>query len=136
MGTWDFGPFDNDGAADFADTLDRSPIGARPGLVRAALLAAPASGAELDADLGQEAVAAAALVAARCRGGEPVNPVWGPQEEIPGLGGELVGLAVRALDAVTGPGSELAELWAESGEGERWQEVVARLRGILVAEHL
>ncbi|GAA1985175.1 DUF4259 domain-containing protein [Kitasatospora viridis] len=134
MGTWDFGPFDNDDAADFADRLDTAGLAERADLVRAALRAVLAEAGYLEVDLGAAGVAAAALVAARCPGGEPVNPVYGPKGEIPGLGGDLVDLAVRALDRIGGADSELAELWAESGEGERWAERIAGLRVVLVKE--
>ncbi|MGW3398543.1 DUF4259 domain-containing protein [Streptomyces hydrogenans] len=38
MGTWDTGPFDNDTAADFANTLDAAEPEAREGLIRGILV--------------------------------------------------------------------------------------------------
>ena len=37
MGTWGTGPFDNDGAADFAGDLDEAPPAEREALVRGVL---------------------------------------------------------------------------------------------------
>lgn len=37
MGTWDFGPFDNDSAADWCGDLDEAAPGDRVGMIRAAL---------------------------------------------------------------------------------------------------
>jgi hypothetical protein len=68
MGTWDPGPFGNDTAADFADALDdaASP-GEREELVRGILTrTVKATGYPEEA---QEAVAAAALIAAQCPDG-------------------------------------------------------------------
>jgi Domain of unknown function (DUF4259) len=41
----------------------------------------------------------------------------------------LAGQAVRALDRIVGPSSELHELWAESEELDEWLARVADLRG-------
>jgi hypothetical protein len=131
MGTWDFGPFDNDPAADFAGDLDEAAAEERAGLVVAVLERALASGGYLAGKEGEVAVAAVALVAAQCPGGEPVDPSYGPKRPIPGLDARWVGLALRALDRVLGPDSELVELWDDSGEGERWQDRTARLRRVL-----
>ncbi|WP_035845111.1 DUF4259 domain-containing protein [Kitasatospora azatica] len=131
MGTWDFGPFDNDAAADFAGELDDAAPDERAALVRAALDRAAATVGYLESDDGEPAVAAAALVAAQCPGGEPVDPAYGPKEPIPGIGRALVEPALRALDRVLGAESELAELWDDSGEGPRWRERLGRLRAAL-----
>ncbi|MEV3957011.1 DUF4259 domain-containing protein [Streptomyces albogriseolus] len=72
MGTWGIGPFDNDAAADFAAGLDEAGPERRVAMIRDVLVRTiDATGWLADAD---EAVAAAALVAARCPGGEPVDP--------------------------------------------------------------
>ncbi|TQF06621.1 DUF4259 domain-containing protein [Kitasatospora acidiphila] len=134
MGTWDVGSFDNDAAADFAGELDEAVEGARAELVRAALRAVLTEDGYLEGDSGERAVAAAALVAAYCPGGEPVNPVYGPRRPVPGLGGELPALAAAALERVVAAGSELAELWDESGEGERWRGRIAALRAVLATD--
>ncbi len=81
MGTWGTGPFDNDAAADFAAGLDEAEPERRVAMVRDVLVRTfDARGLLTDAD---EAVAAAALVAAQCPGGAPVDPDDGPQEPMP-----------------------------------------------------
>ncbi|GAA1269471.1 hypothetical protein GCM10009665_67440 [Kitasatospora nipponensis] len=134
MGTWDVGPFHNDNAADFAGRLDQAPPAERVALVRAALTRAGEAEGYLEGDDGEEAVAAAALVAAQRAGGEPVDPSYGPKGEVPSFPAELDAVAVRSLDRVLGAESELAELWDDSGEGAIWRERIARLRGVLVGE--
>ncbi|GAB2728777.1 DUF4259 domain-containing protein [Kitasatospora kifunensis] len=131
MGTWDVGPFDNDAAADFSVQLDEAAAGQRAELLRAAMEQALAAG-YLEVEEAQEAVAAAALVAAQRPGGEPVDPAYGPKAPIPLVGTELAELAVRVLERVGLPECELAELWADSGEEERWRERLARLRAVLM----
>ncbi|MGW7070875.1 DUF4259 domain-containing protein [Streptomyces sp. NPDC054855] len=137
MGTWDVGPFDNDTAADFCGDLDDARAEDRAGLVRAALTGATSAtdaadaghDGYLDADVAETAVAAAALVAAQCPGGEPADSVYGPEQPIPDLL-SLRGPALRALDRVLSEDSELLELWQES-DGEPWRRSVEALRGVL-----
>ena len=62
MGTWGIGPFDNDTAADFAGDLDNALPGEPEALVRGVLTRTVKATGYLDE--GQEAVAAAALIAA------------------------------------------------------------------------
>ncbi|MGW1836297.1 DUF4259 domain-containing protein [Streptomyces sp. BBFR2] len=54
-----------------------------------------------------------------------------PRCVIPQPSPELTGLAVRALDRVLAPDSELAELWDESDAGPQWRASVAGLRAAL-----
>ncbi|MEU3724242.1 DUF4259 domain-containing protein [Streptomyces sp. NPDC031705] len=129
MGTWDTGPFDNVTAADFCGDLDEADADEREGLVRDALLRVVDTADLLEAPRADEAVAAAALVAAQCPGGEPADPVYGPEEPLPDLTA-LRDLALRALDRVmTGP-SELPDLW-EGEDGGRWRANLRRLRDVL-----
>ena len=65
MGTWGIGPFDNDTAADFAGDLDDALPGEPEALVRGVLTRTVKATGYLDE--AQEAVAAAALIAAQCR---------------------------------------------------------------------
>lgn len=62
MGTWDVGPFDNDTAMIFCD-----------------------GHGDRDEDASEEAVAAAALVAAQCPSGRPVGSGYGPAQPPPEL---------------------------------------------------
>lgn len=132
MGTWDVGPFDNDTAADWCHDLDDASADAREGMVRATLIRAADTTEYLDADVSEEAVAAAALVAAQCPGGEPADPHYGPDEPLPDLTG-LRALALQALDRVMTEPSELLELWAES-DGGSWQATISRLRTTLARQ--
>ncbi|MFJ4093911.1 DUF4259 domain-containing protein [Kitasatospora sp. NPDC089913] len=133
MGTWDIGHFDNDTAADFCAGLDGAAAGEREGLVRRALAAAAGTGAEeyLDFDEAAEAVAAAALVAAQCPGGEPVTTAYGPDESLPVFPVDLRPLAAQALERVLAEESELAELWDETEDGPVWRRAVRELREVL-----
>ncbi|MEE1844935.1 DUF4259 domain-containing protein [Streptomyces sp. NPDC007076] len=131
MGTWDTGHFDNDTAADFSGAVDNAPEAERAALLRNALTVAIEAD-YLDSDEGAPAVAAAALIAAQCPGGEPVTTAYGPDKPLPTLPAELRPLAVKALDAVLGENSELRELWDDAGDKE-WAPGIARLREVLVA---
>ncbi|MEU6847742.1 DUF4259 domain-containing protein [Streptomyces sp. NPDC046716] len=131
MGTWDVHPFDNDTAADFADDLDDAAMAEREALIRRALFRAADNQDYLEAPEAEEAVAAAALVAAQCSEGEPVSIPYGPDEPVPTLSVELKPLAVEALDRVLADESELAELWEESESGAAWRGSIGRLRQTL-----
>ncbi|MFI0824560.1 DUF4259 domain-containing protein [Streptomyces roseolus] len=131
MGTWDIGPFDNDTAADFSYTVDEAGAGKKADVLRAAFREVTGTGDDyLDADLSVEAVAAAALVAAQCPGGEPVTTSYGPKEPLGALPVGLRAEAVAALDRVLAEPSELLELWEES-DGEEWKAGIRKLRAVL-----
>lgn len=133
MGTWDIGHFDNDTAADFGHTVDEAPSEKRADVLSDVLRRTIASTGFLDSDEGAEAVAAAALIAAQCPGGEPITTAYGPKEPLPPLPVELRPLAVDALDRVLAADSELDELWAESGEAALWRAGIEALRTTLTA---
>ncbi|MFF9477322.1 DUF4259 domain-containing protein [Streptomyces sp. NPDC014733] len=147
MGTWGTGPFGGDAAADLVVRLGALPENRRLFAVRTALADAVEERWYLDAPEGETAVAAAALLAAARPGGaaRPEPGGAGPAGDA-GCGGaavavprcvipqpppELTGLAVRALDRVLAPDSELAELWDESDSGPQWRASVAGLRAAL-----
>ena len=132
MGTWDVGPFDNDTAADFGGDLDEAAEGEREGMVRGALTRVIDTAVYLEASQSQEAVAAAALVAAQCPGGEPADPIHGPKEPLPGLTG-LRGLALQALDRVMTEPPKLMDLWAES-DGDSWRGGIHCLQNVLLPQ--
>ncbi|MFJ9208769.1 DUF4259 domain-containing protein [Streptomyces sp. NPDC102264] len=150
MGTWDTGHFDNDAAVDFSADLDEVTVEQRTEIVRAALLRAigpgegdgvggPSDGGDgaggpLDGEVGAAAVAAAALVAAQCPGGPPAESVYGPEEPLPRLPGELRALALLALDRVSVAGSEVRDRWVRAdGEDGAWHHGIAELRRALTA---
>jgi len=135
MGAWDSGIFDNDTAADWAGDLDDAEASDRPGLVRAALTAAIEADEDgIDLDDASCALAAAAVVAARLPGGPDVNHNYGPNVETLAaldLGGDLVGLALQAIDQVVAEESEWRELWDESGSLEEALGTVEPVRAAL-----
>ncbi|MFD8217623.1 DUF4259 domain-containing protein [Streptomyces sp. NPDC059697] len=134
MGTWDIGPFENDMAADFAYTLDETVKDKRESLVRATLTRTIQTLDYLESPEGAEAVAAAALIAAQCPGGEPISTSYGPDEALPVFAEDLRPLAVEALDRVVAEASELAELWDETPDGPKWRQSISRIRAVLAPE--
>ncbi|WP_329025842.1 DUF4259 domain-containing protein [Streptomyces sp. NBC_00690] len=115
MGTWDSGPFDNDTAADFANSLDDASPEEREALVRGVLTrTVSATGYLTEAE---EAVAAAALIAAPCTDGEPVDTRYGPQTLMPAYSLELRTLADEALARIAGDGAGLTSNWGDPGTG-------------------
>ncbi|MGV9289257.1 DUF4259 domain-containing protein [Streptomyces sp. NPDC003719] len=134
VGTWEMGPFDNDMAADFANILDDAAPDQREDLVRATLSRAVQAGDYLEAPEGEEAVAAAALIAAQCPGGDAVSASYGPEEPMPAFADDLRLLAVDALDRVVAKESEIAALWNETPSGLEWRRGILRLRAVLEPE--
>ncbi|QES52002.1 hypothetical protein DEJ50_33430 [Streptomyces venezuelae] len=132
MGTWDAGPFDNDTAADFCDALDDAPAGDREGLIRDTLIRALDVADDLDASISEEAIAAAALIAAQCPGGVPAGPPYGPKCTMPDLT-SLRSLAVQVLDRVMSESSELLELW-DGTHGSPWRANIHRLQNVLLPQ--
>ncbi|EMF24212.1 DUF4259 domain-containing protein [Streptomyces pseudogriseolus] len=130
MGTWGTGPFDNDAAADFAGALDDAGPERRVAMVRDVLVRTiEARGWLADADA---AVAAAALVAAQCPGGEPVDTVYGPEQPMPAFPEDLRKPADEALARTATDPCGPAPNWVEAEYAEQWQAVLVRLRAVLV----
>ena len=132
MGTWDVGPFGNDTAGDFCDALDEVAEGSREALVRDRLVRVIDITGYLDADVAQEAVAAAALTATQCHGGEAADLNYGPKQPLPDLL-SLRELAAQTLDRIMTEPSELMELWSQTDTG-LWQESMIRLRNTLLPQ--
>ncbi|MFF8355380.1 DUF4259 domain-containing protein [Streptomyces chartreusis] len=131
MGTWDIGPFENDIAADFANDLDGAAKGERQTLIRRVLMRTAGNQDYLEAPDAEEAVAAAALLAAQCPGGRTVSPHYEPDEPVPSLPTDLSRLAVEALDRVLADESELSELWGVAEDGRRWRDSIRQMRQVL-----
>ena len=133
MGTWGIGPFSNDSAADLLGSLDDAEPAVAVALLRDALTAVD-NDSYLQVDVGQAAVAAAAIVAAQRPGGPRLDPTTVPVSLAEGSGldlpDELDRLALAALDRVVGERCEVGDLWAE---GERLQEFHATLEPLRVA---
>ena len=120
MGTWDSGPFDNDGASDLVQDARGGPA---PAIASALRTCADApTGTYLDVDDGQPAVAAAELVALGFGYGKldavpleirRIAITLGPNEE-------LRQLALRALPRILDrKSSELAGLWEHDDHFEK-----------------
>ncbi|WP_327000131.1 DUF4259 domain-containing protein [Dactylosporangium sp. NBC_01737] len=120
MGTWDVGPFNNDIAADWCGDLHDTGAEQRPAFVRDTLTAVVDHGGKsLPNRLADRAIAAAAVVASQLPGGEPVVSGYGPDFLLEGgtleVPGDIPPLALRALDRITGDGSEWRDLWQDAG---------------------
>ena len=126
MAAWAEGAFDNDDAAGWAAQFDGADQETGLRLIEDALRQAAQASPDgyLDSDPGAQAVAAAELLT--CVAGQPV-PVtpynesairWAGQAS-PHAAASLAALAIRAVERVTGPRSELASLWDEAGTSWR-----------------
>ncbi len=135
MQTWDFGPFDNEAALAWSRRLDAAPDHRRAPLVEATLDAVADGTGLLDLVEGQQAVAAAAVVASQVAGGSPVDPDHGPRFLSDGGSldaARLADPAVRALARVVGPGSQWATAWEASEDGTQAREWIGELLRVLV----
>ena len=130
MGTWGTGPFDNDKAADFSYTLDEAAVGEREQVLRGVLVRTIEAVGYLDE--ADEAVAAAALIAAQCPGGRPITTAYGPKRPVPAIGDDARALAAAALDRVTADESELVESWGDPADARQWLSMIKSLRDVLV----
>ncbi|WEV29853.1 DUF4259 domain-containing protein [Streptomyces sp. 71268] len=129
MGTWGTGPFDNDTAADFADALDGTEPEEREALIRSTLTRTVGATGWLAE--GDEAVAAAALIAAQCPGGDPIDSACGPEEPMPAFPDDLRRLAAKALARVVSEEAGPASNWVDPEDGKQWRANVDRLRAVL-----
>jgi Domain of unknown function (DUF4259) len=119
MGAWGVGAFESDTAADWDFEFENADLAAGLQLITDALtLAAQADGASayLDGDDEARAIAAAELVAAI--NGQPIDDsAFGERARQwiarvrPSGDPSLTSLARQAVSRVTGPTSELPELW-------------------------
>lgn len=130
MGTWDTGPFDNDTAADFSLTLDEARPEEREAIVRGVLTRTiKAHGHLAEAE---QAIAAAALIAAQCPGGQPVDPIWGPEQPMPAFAVELRALAVEALERIANDATGLTSNWVTEADARTWLRGLRNLSNVLV----
>ncbi|MFE0452446.1 DUF4259 domain-containing protein [Streptomyces sp. NPDC058914] len=129
MGTWDTGPFDNDTAADFANALDDAKPEERVALIRGVLTRTVDAVGWLTE--GEEAVAAAALIAAQCPGGDRIDEIYGPEKPMPAFPNDLRTLADEALARVISDESGPASNWVDPADWKQWRANLSRLRAIL-----
>ncbi|MFE0422964.1 DUF4259 domain-containing protein [Streptomyces sp. NPDC058953] len=130
MGTWGTGPFDNDTAADFSYVLDDAAPEAREALIRGVLVRTiDAVGYLAEAE---EAVGAAALIAAQCPGGEPVDTPCGPKSAMPLFPDDLRALADEAIARIADHEDGPAANWVRPEDYRQWRAMLRRLRAVLV----
>ncbi|CAM5693778.1 DUF4259 domain-containing protein [Streptomyces chartreusis] len=129
MGTWDTGPFDNDSAADFAGDLDDANPEEREALIRGVLTRTVDATGWLT--VGEEAVAAAALIAAQCPGGSPIDTPYGPAEPMPAFPDDLRILADTALARIISNQDGAASSWVDPEDWKLWRAHLNRLRAVL-----
>jgi hypothetical protein len=133
MGAWGTGIFDNDTACDWAYELEGQHD---LGVIERALDEVLDGDDAPDADIGEEALAAAEALA-RLQGHWGIRNSYTERMdawvETAGLvpPPALVRKAHAAIDRILGADSELAELWGESDEFDGWKAAVAELRGRL-----
>ena len=121
MGSWGIAAFDNDEASDWVYDLEKRGLAA----IDAALAGAEAA-TDLQGPTDVRAIAAGEVVAA-ARG----RPVEGLREDVqqlaifvgPDVTPHHAARAQAAAERVLA-GSELAELWDESGEGPEWRRSI------------
>ncbi|MFD7399712.1 DUF4259 domain-containing protein [Streptomyces virginiae] len=98
-------------------------------LIRGVLIrTVEATGRLTEAD---EAVAAAALIAAQCPGGAPVDTPHGPETPMPVLPADLRALADEALAHIADDEEGTGSNWVAQDERKRWRATLARLRAVL-----
>lgn len=132
MGTWDTGPFDNDTAADFANALDDARSEEREALIRGVLMRTVDAVGWLAK--GEEAVAAAALIAAQCPGGDPIDTRYGPETPMPVFPNDLRMLADEALARVISDEAGPAANWVDPADWKQWRRNLNRYRTALAPQ--
>jgi len=129
MGAWGPGPFENDDAMDFIGDLADGPTAELPDRLREALTLPEGY---IESPEGAEAIAAAALVAAR-QGYNPNDPTvsdllaghpFNPDED-------LRSAAVAAIGRVSGSESELMELWDEAALRDSFEAILTNVKTFL-----
>lgn len=121
--------FDNDTATDFAIALDNAKPEEREFLIRGVLArTVNATGYLTEAE---EAVAAAALIAAQCPGGAPIDTAYGPEKAMPAFPFDLRTLAAEALTRIIDDESGLAANWVDPADARRWLTTISHLCGVL-----
>ncbi|MDW5326775.1 DUF4259 domain-containing protein [Plantactinospora sp. KLBMP9567] len=126
MSASDVGPFDNDFALDFCDEVRGLDGDQVVDLLRSALNAAADApeGSYIQRDVGEAAVAAAAIVVAKRWERTDILEEVELESSIPQVPTDLLPLVVAALERVRQPDSEVRRLWAQVGAGDEWSQAV------------
>ena len=130
MGCWAIGSFGNDDAADWISDLTQQKD---LSLVRESIAELLAFDGYLDAPYATQALAAIEVVAAVL--GRPTAAAQSQEELMSWVANtrasadpELVSQCLAAIDRISGPESELRELWEDTDDFQEWQADVAKLR--------
>jgi Domain of unknown function (DUF4259) len=136
MPPYDDGPFENEDAQLFFTEARAQDPADVPELLRESLLTAADSDGYLDAADAHRGIAAALIVAAGVS--DPGDAGIEDDAVAEWLGAvdfdipdDLPIVALRALDRISGPDSEWAELWAESGELDEARQALSPARTVL-----
>lgn len=135
MGTWAVDAFGNDYAQDWAEDLhETSNLDAVEDTLNTVL----DSGAELEAPFAAEALAAIEVLARlQGKGGPRTEDSAAVDEWVDARKAkskpraDLAGKAVRAIERILSPESELRQLWEDSEHYADWRAAVEDLRGRL-----
>lgn len=76
-------------------------------------------------------MAAAALIAAQCPGGQPVDMSYGPEAPMPVFPSDLRALADEALARIVNDEDGLASNWVDSEDWKQRRAILTRLRAVL-----
>ncbi|BCB86083.1 DUF4259 domain-containing protein [Phytohabitans suffuscus] len=132
MATWHVGPFDNDDAADWCDSLHEAPAAERREIVWRALEVAALARSDVTAADAARAVAAAAVVLHSLTGAPQPNSPHMPSLSFCGdaieVDDALLALAVQAIDAVLAQTSGWRRQWADDVEEDEALTIVGELR--------
>jgi uncharacterized protein DUF4259 len=135
MGTWDFGPFDNDTAADFVADIDEASGREQLVKLRAALVAVEGSVDRIDAPDVEVAVAAAALVARDLEGGEEFKSSnYGRVRKLPSIPNDVILLAHDAVARIISSENDVKDYWDSIGDTGKWHSMLQRLRMVLSSD--
>ena len=130
MGTWNTKPFGNDSALDWFIELENSKNGVDK--ISYALNQANNESVE-DIDIGEQAIAAASLVAAasldKIKGINPEAKLW-IQRSAFSPTKEIKQLAIDVIQRIK-TNSDLKELWEESGDLHSWLNELEKINNIL-----
>jgi hypothetical protein len=122
------GPLEDDFAQDFCDELREADSDEVLDLIRSTLTAVidvPA-GSYLQRDLGEAAIAAAAIaVAARLQREEVLEEA--DVDDLPAIPDEVFRLIVSAAQRIVQYDSEVRRLWEQVGAAEEWTQMVDSL---------
>ena len=134
MNTWGTGSFENESATEFIkEVLEDGPVA----LEEAFEVTLDPDVAEVEAEEGARALAAAEIVLAQLSGESEVVTDPNLRAWLDELGeddlSELRELALESLDRVLAAGSELPEMWQDRPDAAEWRTNVKQLRAGLAS---